>query len=138
MPTTRPNRYTHDGITLTLVEWADRTGLDTATLWCRIHRRGWTLERSLATPARGRYTSLPRATWARKPKAPPQPRRVCRHCGWIWYAAADPLKCPNTKCCLRRFWNQDAPAPVATTKSSGRKRLPAPVRVCVLPPMPSA
>ena len=40
-------RFTHAGKTLTLVEWAKETGIEYSTLRQRLHRYGWTVERSL-------------------------------------------------------------------------------------------
>lgn len=41
---------THDGITATVAEWAERTGLERKTLEYRI-RAGWPAERALTTPS---------------------------------------------------------------------------------------
>lgn len=41
---------THDGITATVAEWAERTGLERKTLEYRI-RAGWTAARALTTPS---------------------------------------------------------------------------------------
>lgn len=49
----RGNRLlTHDGITATVAEWADRTGMKSAMIRSRIDDYGWSIERSLTTPAR--------------------------------------------------------------------------------------
>jgi hypothetical protein len=39
---------THDGVTLTIAEWADKTGLRAPTISGRL-ARGWTIQRALAT-----------------------------------------------------------------------------------------
>ena len=41
---------THDGLTLCIAEWAERIGINPTTLYCRIHRSNWTVEKSLTTP----------------------------------------------------------------------------------------
>jgi hypothetical protein len=40
------------GETLTLAEWAIRTGISRGTIWSRIHREKWPVGRALTTPAR--------------------------------------------------------------------------------------
>lgn len=47
-------RYTHDGRTLSLNEWAAETGIDRETIWARIKNSGWAVDRALTTPARPR------------------------------------------------------------------------------------
>lgn len=50
---TRSNRLiTHDGVTLTLTEWARRKGLHWATLHTRLGRLGWPVARALEEPRR--------------------------------------------------------------------------------------
>jgi hypothetical protein len=47
----RRNRFIeHAGHTLCLSAWAEKTGLDSAKIWARIYRLGWTVERALTTP----------------------------------------------------------------------------------------
>lgn len=41
---------THDGITLPLVEWAEKVGIAPETIRRRVLTRGWTVERALTTP----------------------------------------------------------------------------------------
>lgn len=48
---------THDGLTLSLAEWARRTGLDMVTLRSRL-ARGWTTEQALTLPAGSRVKGL--------------------------------------------------------------------------------
>ncbi len=56
---------THDGLTLTCTEWAERLGMNPITLFGRLHRRHWPVERALTTPvsmsrqrsARGQFMS---------------------------------------------------------------------------------
>lgn len=38
------------GEELTLAEWAERTGLTSGSIWNRIERLGWSIERALAEP----------------------------------------------------------------------------------------
>lgn len=48
---TRRNHWiTHDGITLTISEWAERTGLSQSVIYSRISRYHWSAEKTLATP----------------------------------------------------------------------------------------
>lgn len=44
-------RLTYEGETLTLQQWADRTGLDRKTISMRLDRLGWSVERALTTPS---------------------------------------------------------------------------------------
>ena len=47
----RDNRFvTFRGESLTVPEWAERTGLRGGTIWMRLNRYGWTVERALTTP----------------------------------------------------------------------------------------
>ncbi len=45
------------GETLTLVEWAERSGLSVGTLKARIDYRGWSMERALSAPLDPRGSS---------------------------------------------------------------------------------
>jgi hypothetical protein len=48
---TRANiRYTHAGMSLTLREWSEQTGISFNTLVYRIWRSGWSIERALTQP----------------------------------------------------------------------------------------
>lgn len=48
---TRHNHYlTHDGITLTLTEWADRIGMSLFTLSQRVNGYKWTVHEALTVP----------------------------------------------------------------------------------------
>lgn len=49
-------RWTYDGRTLTIVEWAEKLGVDPNTLRQRVAGYGWSVERALSTPVgtRGR------------------------------------------------------------------------------------
>ena len=50
---TRQNRYlTHNGVSKTIVEWCEETGIGRGTLTSRIDRYGWSVEKALSTPAR--------------------------------------------------------------------------------------
>jgi hypothetical protein len=51
MQNTRRNHLiTFQEITLCVTEWARRVGLPSATLFSRIHKGGWSVERALTTP----------------------------------------------------------------------------------------
>lgn len=54
MPTP-PRRLTHNGETLTLKEWAARTGIGVETIRSRLDHQGWTAERALGVPADQRF-----------------------------------------------------------------------------------
>jgi hypothetical protein len=57
----RTNRLLcYDGRSQTLAEWAREAGIEEDTLRRRIGKLGWTVERSLATPVRGRGKPLQR------------------------------------------------------------------------------
>lgn len=43
-------RLTHDGVTLCLVEWAEKTGIPSELIRARIDRLGWSVEKALTTP----------------------------------------------------------------------------------------
>ncbi len=43
---------THDGVTLTERQWAERIGISYNTLSTRIKTRGWSVERALTTPVK--------------------------------------------------------------------------------------
>ena len=45
-------RYQHDGLSLTLPEWAERTNIPLITLKYRLNLRGWPLARALTQPLR--------------------------------------------------------------------------------------
>lgn len=45
-------RWTHNGETLTLTQWARRTGMRVGSLWQRVFRDGWPIERALTEPSR--------------------------------------------------------------------------------------
>lgn len=47
-------RFEHDGKFLTLGEWSETTGIPYTTLHGRIYNYGWSVERTLTTPARRR------------------------------------------------------------------------------------
>lgn len=47
-------RYiTFNGVTLTLNQWSERTGINVSTLKARIDRHAWSVERALTAPLRG-------------------------------------------------------------------------------------
>lgn len=59
---TRKNRYiTFNGETLTLAQWADRLSMNPATLYYRIAKKRWPLERALTEPV-GAYRSASKTT----------------------------------------------------------------------------
>lgn len=43
---------THNGITLSVTDWAAKLGIKQATLNARLNRHGWSVEKALTTPAR--------------------------------------------------------------------------------------
>jgi len=43
---------THKGQTQTLTEWAEALSIPPRTLWARIRRRGWSVDKALSTPVR--------------------------------------------------------------------------------------
>ena len=47
-------RLTHEGITLTLVEWAEKLDISWDALWGRIYTHGWSVERALTQRPRSR------------------------------------------------------------------------------------
>ncbi len=48
----RSNRFiTHNGLTLCMSEWAERSGMERTTLWARL-KSGWDMERCINTPVR--------------------------------------------------------------------------------------
>lgn len=51
---------THDGRTLTIMEWARETGLSRTAIEQRLRVLGWTVERALTTPHRGWGPGVPR------------------------------------------------------------------------------
>ncbi len=52
---TRKNRLlTHNGVTQCVAAWAESTGLKHSTICARLDDHGWTVERTLSTPLRGR------------------------------------------------------------------------------------
>lgn len=42
---------THDGVTLCLADWAKKIGLHSSTLFYRVRKLGWPIERALTLPA---------------------------------------------------------------------------------------
>ena len=46
---------TYHGVTRCLADWAATFGINEATLWQRIFRSGWDIERALTTPVRQRH-----------------------------------------------------------------------------------
>lgn len=45
-------RYTHDGLTLRLSEWAARTGVPRSTLYMRLEKYGQSMQQALTDPVR--------------------------------------------------------------------------------------
>ena len=68
MPDPTPRTLTHNGLTLTLTQWAERTGLNPETIRSRIDQQKWTVARALATPAAKQF-----AKRGAPPIAPPRP-----------------------------------------------------------------
>lgn len=54
--TRRNRRFTHNGLTLTLVEWSELTGISRTTITQRIDACGWSVEKALTTPVLKRIT----------------------------------------------------------------------------------
>ncbi len=79
---TRRNVYlTHNGQTKTLTQWADVIGIKANTLFGRIFRRGWSIEKALTTPPKNviihestRKIQAPRS----RQSHPERPRRLAR------------------------------------------------------------
>lgn len=44
--------YTYEGKSLTIPEWSELTGINTSTLYSRLTRYGWSVEKALTTPSR--------------------------------------------------------------------------------------
>ncbi len=55
--------FTHDGVSMILVDWARRKGMNITTLRYRVWKLGWTMERAVTTPVgpRGRRFKTARA-----------------------------------------------------------------------------
>jgi hypothetical protein len=51
--TRQVKRYTFNGKTLCLTEWAEELGVPHSSLESRIHKHGWSVERALSTPCLG-------------------------------------------------------------------------------------
>jgi hypothetical protein len=49
-------RYSYGGKSLTVPEWSELTGIGCSTLYARLARYGWSAEKALTTPVRGRKT----------------------------------------------------------------------------------
>ncbi len=47
------HRYEYNGESLLLIEWAERTGINHATLSSRVNQYGWSIEKALTTPVQG-------------------------------------------------------------------------------------
>ncbi len=53
---TRRNRHiTFDNQTMNVAEWADTTGLPSQVIRDRLDKSGWSIEKTLTTPSRGKY-----------------------------------------------------------------------------------
>lgn len=52
--TKKNHRILFNGEELTISEWADKLGISRSTLCERLNKRGWSIERALSTPVRGR------------------------------------------------------------------------------------
>ncbi|HYH65210.1 MAG TPA: site-specific integrase, partial [Urbifossiella sp.] len=63
-----PRSISHDGETLTLAEWAKRTGIPVGTIRSRIDQQGWSVADALGTPVKAKFN--PRRA---EPIAPPKP-----------------------------------------------------------------
>lgn len=56
------SNLTHDGITLCIADWADRTGIPASNIWNRVYAHGWPIARALTEPVGrpGTYARTPR------------------------------------------------------------------------------
>jgi transcriptional regulator with GAF, ATPase, and Fis domain len=52
--TTRSQLIFHEGRNWNICDLADHLGMKRQTLWCRLSRYGWTVERAINTPVRGK------------------------------------------------------------------------------------
>lgn len=52
--TSRNRMLTHNGVTLTMAEWARRLGMNIQTLHMRLTAQGWSTEKALSTPVGNR------------------------------------------------------------------------------------
>lgn len=59
---------THGGETLSISDWAKRTGLSTTTITSRLDKLGWSVDRALTEPKKGRPLASPKARKVRVPK----------------------------------------------------------------------
>lgn len=50
---------TYNGETKTIAEWAKVKGLKTVTLWVRLYRYNWSIEKALATPSKAQKRGTP-------------------------------------------------------------------------------
>lgn len=75
--------YTYQGVTDTLAGWARRKGINQRTLFARMNRKCWTIERALETPldARGRRNEPAKPA---KPK-PAKPKLIRGPKNWYDY-----------------------------------------------------
>jgi integrase len=62
-----PRSITHDGLTLTLAEWAKRTGIPAETIRSRLDKQGWPTRKALTTPTKSKFNP-------RRPKPLDAPR----------------------------------------------------------------
>ena len=77
--TSRNTLLSHDGETLTIAEWSERTGLKATTICVRLYSLGWSATRALTTPANTPTNDKPwvaagmsRSSWYRARKAAEQ------------------------------------------------------------------
>jgi len=47
-------KITFQGRTQTIAQWAREIGVSTVTLWTRLNRYGWSVEKALTTPVKAR------------------------------------------------------------------------------------
>lgn len=52
----KDNTYlTHNGMTLSLADWARKVGINQVTLSARLTKRGWSVEKALSTPVKNNH-----------------------------------------------------------------------------------
>lgn len=72
---------THDGRTQSMTAWSNETGVHIATIWNRLNVEGWSVEKTLTTPAiepNERMAIARQARWGNHTKKPSPPKREFR------------------------------------------------------------
>jgi hypothetical protein len=68
-PSCRPKTYEYDGQSLTILEWSERSGVNSQTLAWRL-AQGWPMARALIKPSRGVVKDFHKSFGDRRPRAP--------------------------------------------------------------------